>query len=368
MNSKIFTLLFAAILITSVAHAKIFRVGYTVLYNTSPLTGVDFANMVDANNAASPGDTIQVYGSVSGGNMTKRLVIIGFGYNLDVHPGLQANANNVDAPSYINALFFGPGCDGSVIKGISTTVSGNSGLQVGDYYNTGTPISNITFERCYGNILLFNTGGALSNVRIINCVCTSIIMYNGDNGIPVNNLQVYNCILDYITLYNSATTASVINCVSAPNTYGHINLNTAQVLLKNSVIYPVSSSNTIYQNNFIYGSAYTLPVGSSNNHWDVGFDDIFNELGVPSSYNSGSPGYTEFNENWYILKAGSPAINAGTNADNSITDCGIFGGEPANSYRIGAIPSIPSIYQVTAPGSEASSNPYKITISVRSNN
>ena len=366
MNYKIFTLFIAAILITSVANAKIFRVGYTALYNATPLTGVDYTSMADADGAAGPGDTIQVYGSVTGGNMTKRLVIIGFGYNLDAHPGLQTNANNVDAPSFSGGIFFGPGTDGSVIIGM--TSDNIYGFQCGDYYQTGTPVSNITFERCYGSFYLYNRGEALSNVRIINCVCLNIIMQDGDNGIPVNNLQVYNCILDYITLYNNATTASVINCVSAPNTYGHINLNTAQVLLKNSVIYPVSSSNTIFQNNFIYGSAYPLPAGSSNNYWDVGFDDIFNELGVPSSYSVGTPGFTVFNENWYILKVGSPAINAGTNADNSTTDCGIFGGEPAYIYKIGGIPSVPSIYQLTAPGSEASSNPYKITISVRSNN
>lgn len=366
MKFKTLMLFIATVFGAMLANATVLRVGYTTLYNTSPLAGVDFNNLVDANNAAQPGDTIQIYGSVSGGDLTKRLVILGFGYNLDVHPGLQTNANSVDAPSLLDALFFGPGCDGSVVKGITCSLS----FQCGDYYETGTPVSNITFERCYGSFYLYNShGGALSNVRIIDCICSQIAMYNGDNGVPLNNLQVFNSICNYVLLYNSATTASIINCVSWPSTYGHISFNNAQVLLKNSVIYaPASGSNTVYQNNFIYSSEFALPPGSSNNHWDVGFDDIFEELGVPSSYNTGTPGYNEFNENWYILKAGSPAINAGTNADNSITNCGIFGGEAGYIYKPGGIPSIPAIYQLTAPGSEVSSNPYNIIVSVRGNN
>lgn len=365
MKTKMFTLIMGLLFFSTYSFAKIFRVGYT----GTPLAGVDYASneFQQAVTNANPGDTIQLYGTVSGAEINKRLVILGFGYNLDAHSGLQVNS--INDPSYTSYIFFAPGSDGSIVKGVSTTTSGNAGFQVGDYYQTGTPVSNITFERCFGLFNLLNKGAATSNVRIISCVCTVINMYYGDNGIPLNNLQITNCILGSVSLFNESTTASIINCVSSPNTQDGLSFQNAQVMLKNSVIYPPNSgTNTIYQNNFIYSSAFTLPAGSSNNHWDVGFDDIFNELGVASSYNTGTPTTLQFNEDWYLLKPGSPAINAGLNFDNQATDCGIFGGELSNIYRQGGIPSIPAIYKLDAPGSEATSNPYKIVISVRSNN
>ena len=84
------------------ANANIRRVGY----NGIPLTGVDYSDFTSAMNESANGDTIQIYGNASGGYsaITKRLVIMGFGYNLDVRPNLQVNSTN--APSYFTGGWY----------------------------------------------------------------------------------------------------------------------------------------------------------------------------------------------------------------------------------------------------------------------
>lgn len=361
---KLIFLLLVGLFLYSTSFAKIFRVGYA----GTPLAGVDYTTdqISQAVGAASAHDTIQIYGSVWGIEIYKPLVIIGFGYNLDVHPGLQVI--NDDMPSYIEGIFFGPGSDGSVVEGITSNGS-NAGFQCGDYYQSGTPVSNITFERCSGYFNLFNHAGALSNIKIIDCVVKGLRMYFGAEA-PVTNLQVYNCIFGNgeVNLYNASTTASIINCVST-NGYGsYIRLREANTLVKNCIIwshdYYGENINTTYNSNF-FGEAQpgTLPAGS-NNHWGQDWAALFNRLGgtddAPGAFYN-----TAFDENYYILKAGSAAISTGLNNASQTTDCGIFGGEAAYIYKPSGVPQVPSIYKLTAASSSVTATPYNITVSVR---
>lgn len=364
MKKNLFTLLTLFCIYIQNVDAKIFRVGYT----GPQLTGVDYSFGGAVSNA-NTGDTIQIYGSVQNGNTTvsKKLVILGFGYNLAVHPNLQLT--NLNAPSSIDGLFFGPGSDGSIVKGVSC-----QSFQCGDYYSTGTPMGDITFERCYGGFYFFHRPGAglLSNVKIISCVGSNVQMYDGLNGVPVNNIQIYNSIFQQITLYNPGTTAYITNCVSPNGVGSYLNLNDAQVLVKNCIIYSHDyynyNVNTIYENNF-FGETQPNPLPpGSNNRWSQDWATIFNRLGGTDDY-AGYPSYAAFDDNYYLLKSGSPAINGGFNASNQPTDCGIFGGEPAYKYVISGIPPIPAIYQLTPPADpKVTTNPYTFTISVRSNN
>jgi hypothetical protein len=110
MKEIIYVFLFC-ILFSNLSNAKILRVGYTGL----ALSGVDYTNLTTAHTAAGNGDTIQIYGSVtSRATIIKRLYIVGFGFNLDVHPNLQANS--VNEPSVID-LSFQPGSEGSILEG-----------------------------------------------------------------------------------------------------------------------------------------------------------------------------------------------------------------------------------------------------------
>lgn len=185
------------------------------------------------------------------------------------------------------------------------------------------------------------------------------------------NTQIYNSIIYTANFYDAGSSGSIINCVTASPNYGggSLNLTNAGFLVKNCIIasYNANSINTVFENNF-FGSNQpaTLPSGS-NNRWGQDWASIFNRLGGSDDQVAWSNS-EKFDENYYVLKAGSPAKNGGIDAANNATDAGIYGGELAYRYKLGGVPAVPSIYKLTAPNSAASSNPYNVTISVRSNN
>ncbi len=367
MKKNLFTLLSLYFILTHHADAKIFRVGY----QGTPLAGVDFAYnyFSDAVAAASAGDTIQIYANESTGaavgNIDKKLVILGFGFNLDKHPGLQVF--NTDQPSKVSLSLL-LGSDGTIISGVSGDIG------IGNPYGSGT-ISNITIERSNLSISIssYITGNTVKDIFINRCVITLSLSHNPPYSQPVKNIQINNCILNGgITLYDPGSTAYITNCVSANRAGSYLSLHDAQVLVKNCIIYSHDyynyNVNTIYENNF-FGEAQPNPLPpGSNNRWSQDWATIFNRLGGTDD-NAGYPGYDAFDESYYLLKSGSPAINGGINASNQPTDCGIFGGEPAYKYVISGIPPIPAIYQLTPPADpKVTTNPYTFTISVRSNN
>ena len=363
MKMKLFTLLTSALLCSNLSFGKIFRVGYTGL----PIAGVDYtpAQAQQAQDEASHGDTIQVYGSAGSMTVNKQLVILGFGYNFDINTNLQAIGT--DEPSQIN-LTLNTGSNGTIVSGVS------GGFYVSASANETDGISDITFQRCRGSFYFANyiSYGAISNIKIISCVASDISApYTFPNAKPLSNLQVFNCILNGVTLYGTATTATIVNCVSASAGYVMtLNLNDAGVVVKNCIFYRSNSNNninTVYENCF-FGEAQpsVLPSGN-NNRWSQSWAALFNRLGGVNDAN-GYYGDETFDEDYYVLKAGSPAINGGFNAASAPTDCGIYGGELAYVYKLSGVPAVPAIYKLTAPGPAATSNPYNITISVRSNN
>lgn len=363
MKTKFFTLAIAALFFSSISSAKILRVGYTGL----PLAGVDYttAQAQAAQDDASAGDTIQIYGNSISMTIKKQLVIIGFGYNFDINTNLQAIGT--DAPSQVS-LILNTGSDGTIVSG----VSGN--FTISATANATDGISDITFQRCNGAFNLSNyiSYGPISNIKIISCVAQNIFRnYSGENAKPITNFQIFNCILADVTLEGSATTASIVNCVSTSPSYGlNLNLYDAGVLVKNCIFARSNSTvniNTVYENCFFGEAQPAVLPGGSNNRWGQSWATLFNRLGGTDDA-IGNYADASFDEDYYILKAGSPAINGGFNAANAPTNCGIYGGEPAYVYKISGVPAVPVIYKLTAPGSAASTNPYNITISVRSNN
>lgn len=360
MKMKIFTLILGLLFFSSYSFAKIFRVGYT----GTPLAGVDYS-FSDAVSNASPGDTIQIYGNGGSGTVDKKLVILGFGFNLDVHPGLQVL--NLDQPSYAD-ISLRAGSDGTVISGITGSIG------IGYPYGTGT-LSNITIERCNATIQIVDylSGTSVKDIYINRCVVSLSLSHLPPNSQPVKNIQINNCIINgEIRLYDPGTTAFITNCVSLNGGGSYLSLNNAQVLVKNCIIYSHDyynlNTNTIYENNF-FGESQPNPLPpGSNNRWGQNWASIFNRLGGTDDY-VGYPNTATFDENYYLLKSGSPAKNGGYDANNQPTDCGIFGGEAAYKYVISGIPPIPAIYQLTPPADpKVTTNPYIFTISVRSNN
>jgi len=353
MKTKVFTLCVAVLFISSFCFARIRRVGY----NGIALAGVDYPDFSSAQAASVAGDTVQIYGNQSA-TVTKQLVIMGFGYNLDNNPNLQAIGT--DQPSDIS-MSLNSGSGGSIVEGVSGNFTVNT--------------SNITFRRCFGTWSIGNGGNpGLSNLRVESCVIQSLGMNNGSVN-PVSNTQIYNCVYYSITFYLAGSTGSIINCVTPSPNYGSsgLALNAAGFLVKNSIMsaYNASNINTVYESNF-FGAPQpaSLPPGS-NNRWNQNWSVIFSRTVTFPTGNLDQPAYPydgSFDEDYYVLKAGSPAIGGGFDAANNPTDCGIFGGEPIYMYKLSGVPAVPAIYKLTAPSAAASSNPYNVTISVRSNN
>jgi hypothetical protein len=340
------SLLLAAgiLLCLSQAQSKILRVG------------MDYADFNSAVAAAAVGDTLQIYGNHNG-SLDKRLVIIGFGYNFDKHPDLQAIGT--EDPSSLT-VWLNAGSDSCTFEGLNLTAY--------------TYSSKHTFRRCKVYCAFYNSTASITNLKFQACLFTGGGMNN--SNFPCTNIQFYNCIFAGslgMSQTGNTSNGAIINCVTMPNTIvgnsEFLSLGAAGFLVKNSILcgYSGTNINTVYESNFFApAQPATLPQGS-NNRWSITWANLFNRLGGTSD-NPGYYGYADFDENYYILKPGSAAINAGFDAANNATDCGVFGGEAAYRYRPSGVPAVPAVYKITASGNAATTNPYNVTISVRSNN
>lgn len=331
--------------------AAIRRVGFGAI----PFAGVDYTNFADAQAASLPGDTIQYYLN-TGVSVTviKRLVIIGYGHHFNIHSNLSVL--NDWYPSYMGSITFSSGSQNSVVIGMWF-----------NYCNIQT--SDITIKRCVVDYLQINNGPiSINNLLVEACVIRGTFSMLT----PSTNTRIYNSILRGFTADNNiSSTGFMINCVTV---YGEIlDFKTASWYIKNSIIFNLMYiTNCVFDDNiFAAAQPPNLPLGS-NNRWGADWTLIFERLG---NYNSGAstlypgdPGNSLFDENFYLLRSGSIAINGGYDMLGNPTDCGIFGGEPAYRYKLSGVPAVPSFYKLTAPGNAAISNPYNITISVKSNN
>lgn len=367
MKNKLFLSAILTIGLATFANARIFRMGYP----GSPLTGVDYSDFNTLQAAATAGDTVQVYGNIGTFTITKKLLFIGFGYNLDAHEGLQKN--NSHAPSSATLNFY-PGSNGSKVEGVSGSFT------VGNQNNSpvGAAVANISFTRCKGTFSLYNAYGNVSDITLTSCV----VYYSGmshQGYFNAINIALFNCIIDgyyygSFKMYNTGSSAAFFNCVSPTSPFFGagivLSLNNANCLVRNSILAFAnagSNINTVYENCFFgENQPATLPAGS-NNRWGQSWTNLFQRI-TGAGDEAGVETYLSFNENYYILKTGSPAINGGFSGAGTPTNCGIFGGEPGFAYKIGGVPAVPAIFRLDAATLNATANPYNVTISVRSNN
>jgi hypothetical protein len=104
---------------------------------------------------------------------------------------------------------------------------------------------------------------------------------------------------------------------------------------------------TMTANNLCSGTQ--LPAGN-NNQLNVSMSDVFVCWSSCTGYSS---------DGRYQLKAGSPAIGAGSNGE----DCGMFGGN--DPYVLSGLPAIPAIYYFQYFNNNSTIN---VTMSVKSHN
>ncbi|GAA4343091.1 hypothetical protein [Flaviaesturariibacter amylovorans] len=329
-----FCLLAGAALFSQSANARVLRVGY----QGPQVAGTDYQNLQSAVDAATANDTLQLYQNNYGGTatVTKRLVFVGFGYRLAQNPGLQA----VPAAANTSTLSFRAGSENSVVQGIS-----------GNIYIAA---ENVTVSRCSGNVYLgYNTNAVHVPVTNVTVTASHIDLY-GNYG-AVSNAHISNCIINVNNLSNSAGLYTNNVMIGNNPVFGAFVVKNS-IFTYNATWACPTGINAIFENN-LFASSCT--VTGANNQLNVPMANVFEDWN--GFTNGGS-------ESLLALKAGSPALGFGVSGTNTPTDAGIFGGDAGLVYKPGGIPAIPSIYQLSAPQLNATTNPYTITISVRSNN
>jgi hypothetical protein len=339
------------------------RVGYS----GAQITSIDFTSLQLAHNDASTlaGDTIQVYPGyvISAFTQTKRLIIIGVGY---LTTGTNANLN-------LNVLVTqNPVQIGNVVyDATSNAVSGSEyhGISLSFFIigNIGTSINNITVQRCSMGSFSGAGGsvGTISNIKFKQCLTVSS---GSAPGIILSNCLIENSILTSSQFFGNnsfkaGSTFYIKNCTAATllTSGSTLSFGSFAILVENCFLQSRIISdyaNTTFNNCFLtdLSQAPLVPaVTGSNNVFNVNADNGAVFVGYPTQG-------TFSNDGRFVLKAGSPAMGAGTGG----VDCGVFGN--INPYKLSGIPATPAFYKLSAPSTNTSTNPYQITFSVRSNN
>jgi len=298
----------------------------------------DFTTIQAAHDDATvlAGDTLHIEPSwISYGALvsTKKLIILGPGYYLDLNSNQQANP----ATATIESFTLNTGSSGTVISGL--TITGTN------YISTG----NITISRNHisGNIYL-SRDYSYSDIIISGNYDINSVNHNGSsNANLITNVLIYNNLLGFVSLnaqYSGVIANNILTSWSC-TTYNFTIKNNICTTNSNSYIFN-GSYNTIYNN--IAATSLALPQGNGN-QTSVSMSTVF----------VGSTGYST--DGQWQLANGSPALGAGLNGE----DCGMYGG--STPYHLSGLPEIPSVYFLSAP-STSNGDTLPVTISVKTNN
>jgi hypothetical protein len=310
--------------------AKIWRVNNTGL-------PADFTTVQAAHDAATvlAGDTLHIEPSgVSYGALvsTKKLIILGPGYFLNLNPNQQAKPSS----AIMSNLTLSTGSGGTVISGLEIT--GACHISTGNitisrnyiagyiYLSRDYSYSNVLISGNYGIADITTDGNAsetlITNVLIVNNFFSRVILSNQYSGVIANNV------------FNSTNAGS--NFIVKNNVF---------TTTYNDLVF-YGSFNTISNN--LSAATNGLPAGNGNQN-SVLMSTVF--VGATGNSTDGQ----------WQLKTGSPAIGAGSNGE----DCGMFGG--STPYHLSGLPKIPSVYLLSAPATSNGST-LSVTISVKTNN
>ena len=301
-------------------------------------TPADFTTIQAAHDAASvvAGDTIHIEPSwISYGALvsTKKLIILGPGYFLDLNTNQQANP----AAATIESFTLNTGSSGTVISGL--TITGTNFISTG----------NITISRNHisGNIYL-SRDYSYSDIIISGNYDINSVNHTGSSGATlITNILIFNNLLGFVSL--NAQYSGVI----ANNIFTSWNNTTYNFTIKNNICTSTYNSftfngsfNTISNN--IAATSLALPQGNGN-QTSVSMSTVF--VGAIGNSTDGQ---------WQLAN-GSPALGAGLNGE----DCGMYGG--STPYHLSGLPEIPSVYFLSAPAT-SNGNTLPVTISVKTNN
>lgn len=312
------------LLICFTAILKSFGTTITVDNNT-PSAG-QYSSIQAAINAASPGDTIYLIGSLTNYgavSLNKRLSIFGTGYNP------QKQVNLVSSVSTINI---------DTIAGVSgASRSHIAGLNVTWVINDNYGAKHMLWERNShaGYFNLFNGGGS-SNWTIKNSVLTSTFYINQASNLIFQNNLCYQMIF----YASSQSTVLIDHNIFLHNIGSNTNCldNVSLATLTNNIFWGTSplgtnSVNNTFNNNLTFQTANDNIPGASNT-------GSGNFVGTnPQFVNAPTPA-PNLTYNWNLSNA-SVGNNAGTDGQ----DLGIFGGNAALTDLTG-MPPIPQMIEM----------------------
>ncbi|MEO7313509.1 MAG: hypothetical protein ABIX01_24210 [Chitinophagaceae bacterium] len=366
-----------------VSNATIRRVGFF----GSPLAGVDYTTFSAANTASASNDTILVFpGPAVGGDITKKLVIIGTGNWLDGGSTPKGNVNlqAFTGSSTSGQVNFKTGSAGSVISGFDfngsaifvgandVVIKRNRDLQVNLGYNINAgasipnTINNLQLVENYklGLVVSYANGFTQTNLNISNNLMaySNLSVGNNYSGAMSNNIWVYDASL-------SAALSGGNTTFSSPS---GVDLGNGAFLFQNNILCPFSNvsapSNPNYfgianGNNTVFNNNMALQTNTPPT-WPAGNGNVVTPIANYNLIFEGFPAIgTRSADDRYILKAGSPALTVGAGG----TPIGMFAGP--SPYKLSTIPSIPTIYQLTSPqGNNPTGSTIQINVSTRGNN
>jgi hypothetical protein len=333
-NSTLISFLLLSISITS--FAKTWRIN-----NNNGVTA-DFNNIQSAHDGAAPGDTLHIEGSPNNyqaGNISKKLIIIGGGYFLDLNPGLQANTQS----SKVSWLTLNAGSEGSVIMGLDfdtgyINVFANDIVIKRNKFSRGNNDSNSPLQ---GVEILQNFGLAINGAWYAS---TGLVIMN--NFLSAGSQFGEDPNTNIIDL-NPNTTAIVQNNVFRRGTVK---------------AYNSSVTNNIMYTGFLEGTGNLVSnnIGSKEQFGTADGNKI--NVNMESVFAGGAVG-----DAFWKLKSGSPASGAGYGSTTEKpVDSGMYGG--ISAYVLSGIPPIPAVYLFTNQPVGSSNDPIEVTIKVRSNN
>lgn len=365
--------------IASVSSGAIRRVGFFGV----PVAGTDYSTFALAYAAAASGDTILAFPGIPAINQafSKKIILIGPGSLLDPNSTPKGNANlqAFAGTVAISSLTYNAGSEGSVVMG----------FEGGTIYIGAT--SNIIIRRNKDiQVYLAGVGGVTSssNIQLIENYKLDV-RNNYANGSSITGLNVSNNLMHYfstapLNTYNGnisnnvwaydATAAATNGGTSTLSSPSEINLGGGAYLFQNNIL--VSYTNVAGASNYNYFSfsngsntvfnynlALQAGIGGSQ-VWGVGTGNVITPIANAASIFDGFPLIGSFSADArYKLKAGSPALTNG--AGN--TPIGMFSGN--TPYKLGMVPNIPSIYQLSSPqGNNPPGNTIQINVSTRGNN
>lgn len=333
--------------------AKIWRV------NNIPGIAADFTTMIEAHNAASPGDTIHLEPSpyaYSSFTCSKKLFIVGTGYFLDENLNTQSQNHT----SLLSGITFNVGAEGSIVSGIDF-----NGSNVNIYCND-LVIRRNRFSKPSGGQPDETTGAVNVYYRSdISSVAVTNILISQNYGLTIS----VNYASSGILINNNFIAVNARNGDATQNgaLYAHAN---AVILVQNNVFRrgKITTYNSSFSNNIMVaglvegtGNAYSNNLSNesqfgtaNNNKANISMANVFVGAGTGIS-----------SDGQWKLKTGSPAIGAGygSTSQNPI-DAGLYGG--ATPYVLAGQVHMPAIYFFEVQPVGSSADPVDVSVKVKS--